>query len=69
MKRTGRDKQKTGHRGGESSGGHGTGGRNDEQWDPDEQDPHRYPHDDEDDPSCMGNDEYIWPEIEDDPDD
>lgn len=69
MKRTGRGERETGHRGGEAAGGHGTRERNDERWDADEQDPHRYPGDDDDDSSCTGNDEYIWPEIEDDPDD
>jgi hypothetical protein len=69
VKRTGRGERDYGHRGGESSGGRGIRINNAEQWDPDEQDPPRFPGDDDDDPSCTGNDEYIWPEIEDDPDD
>jgi len=69
VKRMGRGERGYGCRGGEGSGSRGIRGNNADQWDPDEQDPPRYPADDEDEPSCTGNEEYIWPEIEDDPDD
>ena len=71
MKRTGKGERDPGHRGGEGSGSRGNRGGNDDQWDPDDPEggTHQYPADDEDDQSCTGSDEYIWPEIEDDPDD
>jgi hypothetical protein len=71
VKRTGRGERNSGHRGEEGSGGRGIRGSNDDQWDPDDPDQGtlQYPTDDEDDPSCTGSDEYIWPTIEDDPDD
>jgi len=59
-----------GRRGGEGSPG-GVRGRYDDRGDPAdlEQDPYRYPADDDDEMSYTPNDEYIWPTPDDEEDD
>jgi len=67
----GRGDRYGGHRGGEGSAGHGVRGRYDDRGDPadPEQDPCRYPVDDDEDLQYPAIDDYIWPVIEDEEDD
>jgi hypothetical protein len=67
----GRGERGSGHRGSEEFRRYGGQGSNDERWDPadPDQDPIPAIRDDFEDLQDPANDEYIWPTIEDEPDD
>lgn len=71
VSRMGRGKRESGTGGGEGYKGCGVRGSDDKPWDPadPDQDPYRIIRDDFEDLPDPANDDYIWPTIEDEPDD